>query len=346
MSVAPYDCSVVVPVRDGLPDVLEAVESALAQSCAPREIVLVDDASSDGSGDEVERRFAGRVRVLRGRRGSAGAARNAGWRAATSEWVAFLDADDLWMPDKLETVAARLAEAPEADWCFSDGAFRTLDGRMHASWFALYADVAEPWCGRPLAQLFEVNFILTSSVVVRRAALEATGGFDESLSHAEDLDLWIRLARRGPATLSRRSLVRYQHREGGLTRQTENRLRGGATLFARLAADHALDPELRRAARRRAGLYRYKLALNALREGRTAEARREFAAAWLFPERVAPVLAGWCAALLPPAWFRALRGRRAAVAVATPMVAVRRVSLRDGAPAHGAGTAPVKDGVR
>lgn len=344
---APFECSVVIPAHDGMPDLVDAVEGALAQTLPPAEIVVVDDASTDGGGDAVEARFGSRVRVVRGRFGSAGAARNAGWRAARSTWVAFLDADDLWFPDKLATSAEKLAACPEADWFFSDGAFRTLDGQLHASWFGLYADLVEPWCGQPLAQLFEVNFVLTSSTVVRRAALEALGGFDESLSHAEDLDLWIRLSRRGLGTASRRALVRYQHREGGLTRQTENRLRGGATLFDRLARDAALPDTLRRSAERRAKLYRFKLALHALREGRAAEARAGFAAAWMFPERVGPVLAGFAAACLPPSWFARLRGRRAAVAVATPMVSVRRVELRgDARVESGAAAGDSREGAR
>ena len=336
---APFEVSVVIPVHDGLPDVLDAVESALAQSRPPVEIVVVEDGSSDGSAEAVERRFGDRVRLVRGRFGSAGAARNAGWRAARGAWIAFLDADDLWLPDKLAVAGERLAAAPNADWFFSDGAFRTLDGQLHASWFGLYADLVEPYCGSPLEALFEVNFVLTSSVVVRRSALEAAGGFDESLSHAEDLDLWIRLSRRGLATASRRALVRYQHREGGLTRQTERRLTGGATLFRRLAGDRTLTSDLRRRALRRATLYHYKLGLAALREGRAHDARAGFRNAWLFPERAVPVVLGSLATLLPAALFARLRGGRRAVALAGPMVALRRVELR-GFVAGGAG-APV-----
>jgi glycosyltransferase involved in cell wall biosynthesis len=323
----PFEVAVVVPVRDGLPDVLEAVETALAQTLAPVEIIVVDDGSTDGSAAALERRFGGRIRVVTGRRGSAAAARNAGWRAIRAPYVAFLDADDLWMPDKLAVAAESFAAAPKADWFFSDGEFRTLDGRTHASWLGLYADLAEPWCGSPVEQLLDVNFVLTSSVVVRRSALEATGGFDEGLTHAEDLDLWIRLSRRGLATASGRALVRYQHREGGLTRQTGNRLRGGAALFARLASDAALPESLRRRARRRQALYHYKLGLEALRSGNPATARGEFEAAWMFPERALAVALGWGAALLPPAVFAMLRGRRVLVAAALPMVAVRRVTL-------------------
>src|SRR5437870_3634876 len=84
-----------------------------------------------------------------------------------------------------------------------------LGARIHT-----YAERVAPSVRHAVAQLFEVNFILTSSVIVRRDALAETGGFDPRLSHAEDLDLWIRLARRWPATATRRALVRYQHREG------------------------------------------------------------------------------------------------------------------------------------
>ncbi len=319
--------SVVIPCRDGMPDVLDAVRSALSQSRPPDEVVLVDDGSTDGSAEHVERQFPGRVRIVRGRFGSAGAARNAGWRAATSSWIALLDADDLWFPEKLATLDEALDRMPQATWCFSDGAFRTLDGQLHASWFGLYADLVEPYCGSPLSQLLEVNFVLTSSVVIERDTLEALSGFDESLSHAEDVDLWIRLSRRGLATAVRRALVRYQHREGGLTRLTEQRLRGGATLFGRLAADASLAQPLRRQARARTSIYQYKLGFHALREGRTSEARARFCSAWLFPERVLPVVLGFCAALLPPALFQRLRRQGAVKAAATPMMALHRVRL-------------------
>jgi glycosyltransferase involved in cell wall biosynthesis len=291
-------------------------------------VIVVDDASADGTGDAVRRRFGDRVRVLSGRHGSAAAARNAGWRAAGSRWVALLDADDLWLPGKLAAAMELLERHPEAAWFFSDGAFRNLDGAWHDSWFALYADLPEPWVGQPVGELFDVNFVLTSSVVIRRDALAACDGFDGTMSHAEDLDLWIRLARRWPAAATTRALVRYQHRPGGLTRQIEARLGGNVGLFERLAADSTLPPPLRRRARRRASLASFKLAWASLTEGRGAEARAHLARAWLFPERVAPVVAAWALSLLPaPAIARLRRLRWANRGVAAPMLRIGRVVL-------------------
>ena len=319
------DVAAVIPAHDALPDVIEAVESALAQQPAPAEVIVVDDASTDGTADAVRARFGDRVRIVSGRFGSAAAARNAGWRAARARWIALLDADDLWFPGKLAAALELLERQPQARWFFSDGAFRTLDGAWHESWFALSAELPDPYLGQPVGELFDVNFILTSSVVIRRDALEASGGFDEAMSHAEDLDLWIRLARRWPAAATTRPLVRYQHRAGGLTRQVESRLGGDIELFGRLAADATLTAALRRRARRRAALAAYKLAYAALRDGRNADARRELGRAWLFPERALPVTAAWAASLLPRAVLSGLRRHEwAKREVVAPTLRMRR----------------------
>lgn len=79
-----FRVAVVIPAHDGLPDVLEAVASALDQTLVPEQVLVVDDASSDGTGAAVRARFGDRVTVVSGRFGSAAAARNAGWRACRS----------------------------------------------------------------------------------------------------------------------------------------------------------------------------------------------------------------------------------------------------------------------
>ncbi|HET7225761.1 MAG TPA: glycosyltransferase family 2 protein, partial [Candidatus Eisenbacteria bacterium] len=280
--MTPAELTVVIPSHDGLPEVVDAVESALAQSVPPAAVVVVDDDSHDGTTQALRSRFGERVTLVQGKFGSAGAARNAGWRAARTAWIGFLDADDLWFPDKLAVAARQLAASPAAGWFFSDGAFRTLAGELQPSWLATWAELREPYLGRPVAELIEVNFILTSSVVVRRDLLERLGGFDASLTHAEDVDLWIRLARTAPATASARALVRYQHRPGGLTRDRERRLEGDIVVFGRLAADAALPRALRARARRRCAVASYKLAIACLREDRPRDARRELRRAWLF----------------------------------------------------------------
>jgi glycosyltransferase involved in cell wall biosynthesis len=295
--------------------------------------VVVDDSSRDGTGAAVEERFGGDrrapVRVVRGHFGSASAARNAGWRATGAPWIALLDADDVWEPDKLEQAAAVLARAPGAAWFVSDGSFRALRGELHPSWFALYADLPGVYVGSPVAELFEVNFVLTSSVVARRDILELAGGFDETLSHAEDLDLWIRLARRWLVAVSPRALVRYQHRDGGLSGQYERRLLADVDLFSRLAADPTLPGALRRRALRRNALAHHHLAMAALRDGDCALARRHLHGSRPLPERALPFALAFLASLLPPAWLVGLRRRAWATRLmGRLMVSRHRVRLR------------------
>ncbi len=308
-----FEVAVVIPSRNGLPHLLTAIESALAQTLAPAEVIVVDDGSMDGTAAAVAARCAGDprapVRVLRGEFGGPAAARNAGWRAAAAPWIALLDADDEWLPGKLEQAAAVLGRAPRATWFFSDGTLRPVDGEVHESAFALCADVPDAYVGSPIAELFEVNLVLTSSVVVRRDALGRVGGFDETLPLAEDLELWIRLARDGPAAVSPLALLRYQHRADGLSQQVERRLLGDVELFGRLAADPGLTPALRRRARRRRALARYKLAIEALRDGDADRARRHLLVAWHFPGRILPVAATWLASLLPAGSLRRLHRR-------------------------------------
>lgn len=326
-----FEFSVVIPARDALPLLLEAIDSALAQTLPPAEIVVVDDGSSDGTAEAVASRYARHpeVRLLSGRFGSAGAARNAGWRAATRPWIAFLDADDIWFPEKLATAAAALESFPVADWFFSDGTFKPLDGAEWRSWLAAYAEIREPYVGRPIAELLEVNFILTSSVVVRRSLLESLGGFDPDMTHAEDIDLWIRMARRSPATAGLRPLVRYQHQQGGLTRQIERRLMGDVELFRRLARDPELPAAMRRRARRREALAYFKLASRALRSGDRRATWSRLAKAWMFPERALPVTALAVASLLPQSVLRLLAARGVGShAAARRAFSLARVELR------------------
>lgn len=323
--------SAVIPAHDAYPYVIDAIDSVLAQTYAAAEVVVVDDASTDRTAEALRERYADHpeLRVVSGRFGSAAAARNAGWRAATSPWVALLDADDVWFPDKLAIAAGALSSCKPAGWFFSDGVFRTLEGEEWPSWLSTYADLPEAYAGRPVAELFDVNFVLTSSVIVRRDLLEALGGFDEGMSHAEDLDLWIRLARQTPAVASKRALVRYQHRAGGLTRQIERRLLGDVELFRRLARDSGLDSGLRRRARRREALAHYKLAFGALRDGNRAAMWSRLPAAWMFPERTLPV-AGLALAGLLPGWaLERLRQRRWATrGLARRALTLSRVTLR------------------
>ena len=190
---------VVIPARDAAATIARAVASAQAQEPPPDEVLVVDDASRDSTAD-LAQRLGARVLCLPAQAGAAGA-RNAGVAATDAEAIAFLDADDEWLPGKLARQVPLL-----------DGAvFVACTARLFAgngdSLGPLYngeipRDGADAWRG-----LLERNTVATSTVLVWRHEFLAAGGFDPALPVAEDQDLWIRLALRGRLAYARESLV-------------------------------------------------------------------------------------------------------------------------------------------
>ena len=184
--------TVVVPAYNAAAFVRRAVDSVLAQSAADPELLVVDDGSSDAT-LQVLAAYGGRLRVIAQANAGPAAARNRGLAEARGRYVAFLDADDWWLPDKLAQQAALLDSRPEIGFCSTATRVVHADGTPAGDW---------P-CGRIGNSLLETLFVQgavvsgsTSGVLARRELLLAAGGFDERLRGFEDPDLWIRLAAR------------------------------------------------------------------------------------------------------------------------------------------------------
>jgi glycosyltransferase involved in cell wall biosynthesis len=178
--------SVVIPLYNHAGEIGRALASALGQTHRDLEVVVVDDGSTDGGPDEVSRCPDPRVRLLRQRNAGAGAARNAGVRAAQGSHIAFLDADDEWLPNKLEAQWAALCANPTL------GAVATAARLAGKS-------VAEEYSGRLLTgedvalRLRRGNALSPPTLMVDRATFLRAGGFDETLRIAEDWELGVRL---------------------------------------------------------------------------------------------------------------------------------------------------------
>jgi glycosyltransferase involved in cell wall biosynthesis len=179
--------SVIIPTYNRAALVREAVASVKAQTYRDFEIVVVDDASTDAT---VEALAAWRdVRVLRqARRRGVAAARNLGAAAARGQWLAFLDSDDLWLPEKLARQMTYLADRPGLSLCQTDEIWVRQGVKVNKP--AAHRKVA----GRIFAASLERCMISPSAVILRRRLFEAHGGFDEDLPAAEDYDLWLRLS--------------------------------------------------------------------------------------------------------------------------------------------------------
>jgi glycosyltransferase involved in cell wall biosynthesis len=209
---------VVVPVH-GFPGYLaETLDCLLSQRPAPAAIVVVDDASAEPI--RLHPDHARRCTLLRRERcGGPAAARATGLAALGDEVdvVALCDADDAWTEGKLAAQLTALEEHPSVALCFGRALIVGADGRPTGErWTDLAAGVL---AGPSLqAMLYASNPIPTSSVVMRRPALERVGGFESPVRLAEDWDLWLRLAAAGECFVcAPDAVVRYRRHPGGLT---------------------------------------------------------------------------------------------------------------------------------
>jgi glycosyltransferase involved in cell wall biosynthesis len=209
---------VIVPVHGFAPYLAETLDCVLAQRPAPDEVVVVDDASSEPL--VLHPDHAPHCTLLRRERcGGPASARADGLRVLGSrlDVVALCDSDDAWTDGKLAAQLEAFERFPGAALCFGRALVVGADGRSTGErWTALAAGVHEGPALRSL--LYEANPIPTSSVVLRRRALEAAGGFESPVRVAEDWDLWLRLAARGESFVCEPSaVVRYRRHPGGLT---------------------------------------------------------------------------------------------------------------------------------
>jgi Glycosyl transferase family 2 len=203
--------SVVIPCWNQAHYLGEAIESVLAQSHPRLEVVVVDDGSRDNS-FEVASRYPG-VRALRQPNSGVAIARNRGLAATAGEFVAFLDADDRLLPRALEVGVGVLAAQPAA--AFAAGRPRDIghDGRV-------VREAAQPLVTRDhYLKLLEECFIWSgSSLVYRRGALEAVGGFNERRVAADDYELYLKLARAFPVVCHEEVVTEYRRHGSNTTR--------------------------------------------------------------------------------------------------------------------------------
>jgi glycosyltransferase involved in cell wall biosynthesis len=303
--------TVVIPVYNSAATLSEAIDSALAQTFTDREIVAVDDGSSDSS-PEILERYRGRITVISQPNRGLSAARNAGVRAGTGDRLAFLDADDVWLPEFLARTVAALERDGQPVLAYTDLIVVDSDGRE------LGTSLLGEGAGRPpeLRELFERLWpIMPSAVVMRRAAFERAGGFSEEFRGLgyEDAYMWMRAREQGPFVHIAEPLVKWRFSLFPRPLKRGRKEREAAKVFARLVRERwgvPVDALVRARERAPRSILGY-IGLCALADGDRVRARRAFARALRFdPLRLKNYLR-LARTFLPPWLARAVSGRTA-----------------------------------
>ena len=215
--------SVVIPLYNKESSIESTIQSVLKQSYQNFEIIVVDDGSTDNSVDYVKTYNDKRIRLIPKENGGVSSARNEGIRQAQYEYIAFLDADDLWKPTYLEELVKLITDFPEASlWGTgyeflinnkSSRAEKSLPDNFRGIIQNPWSSVAHSYC--------------TTTSCCRRQSLLTIGMFDERISYGEDIDVWWRLMLNYPAAYYNKSLAIYRFDE-------DNRLMNKQILLEKL----------------------------------------------------------------------------------------------------------------
>ncbi len=269
--------SVIIPVYNCERYIAEAVESVLAQSYRDYEIIVVDDGSTDGTRRALEP-YMGAIRYIYQENRGEPAARNNGIRNSDCEFIAFLDADDLWLPEKLELQMDYLHRHSDCGLVYTDMKIFDERGIIEESVkVCKNLDLPSGWI---FERLFGETLFQTSSVVFRKACVDRVGPFDESLLIGCDYDMWLRIARHFKMGYIDRPLVMYRQHPGMSTRAIGKALDNGmpweAKVLKKILAIHpeAIDGLGRARVKRRLSLPYFNLAYAYFEAGDYIEARK------------------------------------------------------------------------
>ena len=209
--------SVIIPTYNRVSKVKEAIESVLKQTYRDFELWVVDDGSTDGTGEALKE-CGSRIKYFAQDNRGVSAARNLGLRVSRGKYVAFLDSDDLWEPRKLEIQVRRMEANPQFPLCYTDEIWirrgiRVNPKKKHAKYSGWIFEKCLPLC-----------IISPSSVLMKRTLFEEIGGFDETLPICEDYDFWLRVTCRHPVLFIDEKLIvkRGGHRDQLSTRSWGN----------------------------------------------------------------------------------------------------------------------------
>jgi glycosyltransferase involved in cell wall biosynthesis len=220
--------SVIIPTFQSVRFVQETIDSVLAQTYKGYEVIVVDGRSTDGT-REVLYSYGNLIKVINQNDKGISNAKNIGVLASKGEYIAFVDSDDVWLPDKLEVQAKFLESKPDIVGLIYSDALYFADEKNSESRIRCF-QMQNAHRGRVIEYLLRRNFIPASTVMVRKSCFEKIGLFDESLSISEDLDMWIRIAEYFEIDYQDLILAKIRSHPGSVTHDLERHFQSLITL--------------------------------------------------------------------------------------------------------------------
>jgi glycosyltransferase involved in cell wall biosynthesis len=228
--------SVVIPVLNGAEFIADAIASVLKQTLSAFELIVIDDGSTDQTAAIVKTFDDRRLQYVYQANAGLSAARNAGIRVASAPWIAFLDADDRWLPGKLAAQIDRARSCPDAHMVYCGATWLSRDGEV-------LADIPAVVEGDVLLHLLLGNCIAgsASSTMLHRGVLDKVGSFDEKLRCCEDWDLWLRVASVTRIVKVEDKLVQIINRPGSLAKDARRMRDAGINVLQKAFSSYAID---------------------------------------------------------------------------------------------------------
>lgn len=299
--------SVIIPAYRASRDIGVALDSVFAQTFSGFEVIVVDDGSPDAEALEAAiAPYRSRLRFIVQPNRGAGAARNTGIRAARGRYLAFLDADDVWLPEFLARQTSFLDAHPECALVYTDA---RLSGETPLAGRRFMQDAPSDGDVTLVSLIQQRCNIILSTVVCRRRAVDGAGSFDETLRRGQDFELWLRLASRGATICYQRDVLAERRVRGdGLSGDAVSEIQRALNVLDRFGRAQAIDGAARTALRIRTMALVDRLEIEQgkcrLREGDFAAAQHHLSAARVRPLKLRLVL---MALRLSPLTARALQ---------------------------------------
>lgn len=204
--------SVVIPTYNRRETIGRSIDSVLNQTLFPSEIIVVDDGSTDGTCDYIQSNFPS-IKLLHQPNKGVSAARNKGIRYADTNWIALLDSDDEWFPQKLEKQVMTLSQSPDIKFCHTEEIWIRNGVRVNQM------KKHQKYGGHIFYKCLDMCRISPSSVLFHQSILDDVGYFDKDLKVCEDYDLWLRITAKFPVLYIDESLIKkYGGHEDQLSR--------------------------------------------------------------------------------------------------------------------------------